>query len=257
MKTILFVLAFGAQLLGVPLSVQQGGLLVLQRNNNEESVQVFDKTYYFDGHGRAYIGVAVDQEPGKYDVDSYVVDVTPTDFPLEPWRMHWYAPPTKKRQKEIDTFRQIFGSAVNIRTDLVHGSSYNSPLETPLADLALTEQFVPVHKGVDIQTKWSKFDKGLWPVHSVNNGIVALAGKFSLEGNMVIIDHGLGIFSVYMHLSKIMVAQGQTVSAGQQIAIAGSTGRVTGPHLHFAVNIQDVYVNPINFIKEANKYSGW
>jgi murein DD-endopeptidase MepM/ murein hydrolase activator NlpD len=63
------------------------------------------------------------------------------------------------------------------------------------------------------------------------------------------IDHGLGFMTIYMHLSKIEVEAGSTVRKGQRIGLSGATGRVTGPHLHFAVRWQGAYVDPARLFR--------
>jgi len=81
-------------------------------------------------------------------------------------------------------------------------------------------------------------------VLSSNRGTVVLARSLYFEGNCVMIDHGQGLLSLYLHLSHIEVKEGDQVSRGQQIGLSGGTGRATGPHLHVAVRWQGVYVNP-------------
>jgi len=80
-------------------------------------------------------------------------------------------------------------------------------------------------------------------------GRVALAGPLTVRGNSVIIDHGAGVFTAYHHLSRIDVAQGQMVTAGQQVGLTGHTGLVTGPHLHWEVIIRGVEVDGLLWLK--------
>jgi murein DD-endopeptidase MepM/ murein hydrolase activator NlpD len=68
-------------------------------------------------------------------------------------------------------------------------------------------------------------------------------------GNYIMIDHGDGLYTIYMHASALYVSTGQEVSAGQNIAAVGSTGRSTGPHLHFGVRLNGSYVSPWNYLK--------
>jgi murein DD-endopeptidase MepM/ murein hydrolase activator NlpD len=82
------------------------------------------------------------------------------------------------------------------------------------------------------------------PVDALNRGTVLLARPLFFEGNCVVLDHGQGLLSLYMHLSKLEVKEGDPVTKGQEIALSGGTGRATGPHLHIAVRWQGIYVNP-------------
>ena len=87
------------------------------------------------------------------------------------------------------------------------------------------------------------------PVKAANDGIVALVDSFYLGGNCVYIDHGAGMVTGYLHLSKWYVRQGQQVKKGQLIGRIGATGRVTGPHLHFIARYGTISVNPLSLFK--------
>ncbi len=95
-----------------------------------------------------------------------------------------------------------------------------------------------VHRGLDYHAKMST------PVAAINSGRVVLARPLYYEGGCVVIDHGLGLMSVYMHLSKFQVKVGQKVRRGQVIALSGASGRATGPHLHLGVRWQGSYLDP-------------
>ena len=100
-----------------------------------------------------------------------------------------------------------------------------------------------VHKGMDFRAATGT------PVRAGNSGVVVLARPLYYEGNCVVIDHGLGLFTVSMHLSRIDVKEGQHLSLGERIGLSGATGRVTGPHLHWAVRWQDAYLDPAKMLK--------
>jgi murein DD-endopeptidase MepM/ murein hydrolase activator NlpD len=85
-------------------------------------------------------------------------------------------------------------------------------------------------------------------VAALNRGTVLLARPLFFEGNCVVLDHGQGLLSLYMHLSKLEVKEGDRVTRGQEIALSGGTGRATGPHLHIAVRWQGIYVNPATLL---------
>jgi murein DD-endopeptidase MepM/ murein hydrolase activator NlpD len=93
-------------------------------------------------------------------------------------------------------------------------------------------------------------------VRAANRGVVALVDNFFLAGNVVYVDHGGGVVTAYFHLSKPLVAAGDTVKRGQVIGLVGSTGRVTGPHLHWAARYGAVTVNPLDLLSlDRNWYS--
>jgi murein DD-endopeptidase MepM/ murein hydrolase activator NlpD len=98
------------------------------------------------------------------------------------------------------------------------------------------------HSGVDIAAPMGA------RVRAANAGKVVLASDLYLSGRTVIIDHGLGVFSSYGHLSKILVKRGADVGKGDALGKAGSTGRSTGPHLHWAVRIYDARVDPFSLL---------
>src|SRR5262249_16210579 len=84
------------------------------------------------------------------------------------------------------------------------------------------------------------------PVKSPNAARVLPARELYFTGNTVIIDHGLGVVSMLAHLSRIDVREGDTVSAGQILGLVGATGRVTGPHLHWALRVSRARVDPLS-----------
>ena len=86
-------------------------------------------------------------------------------------------------------------------------------------------------------------------VYAANRGRVVLAKDLFYSGKAVFIDHGLGLYTVYLHLSKIDVAPGAIVERGERLGLAGATGRVTGPHLHWGVRIVDARVDPFSLLK--------
>jgi len=99
------------------------------------------------------------------------------------------------------------------------------------------------HSGADLRATTGT------PIHAANRGRVVLAKDLFFSGNAVYIDHGQGLFTTYLHLSKIDVAVGDIVERGQEIGLAGATGRVTGAHLHWGVRLVDARVDPFSLVR--------
>jgi murein DD-endopeptidase MepM/ murein hydrolase activator NlpD len=91
------------------------------------------------------------------------------------------------------------------------------------------------------------------PVRAANRGVVRIVGRFYYGGNVVYVDHGAGLTSAYLHLSRQMVVEGDTVERGQVIGRVGATGRVTGPHLHLIVRYGRVTVDPLSLFTLAGE----
>ncbi len=86
------------------------------------------------------------------------------------------------------------------------------------------------------------------PVMAMGSGVVAYAGLMDIRGNCVIINHGYGIFSAYAHFSQVHVTTGQEVVMGQIIGVSGNTGRSNGPHLHWEMAVNDIWIDSVDFM---------
>jgi murein DD-endopeptidase MepM/ murein hydrolase activator NlpD len=98
------------------------------------------------------------------------------------------------------------------------------------------------HRGVDMRAATGQ------PILAMAGGRVGIAEEQYFSGNVVFIEHGQGLVSLYAHLSAFSVAAGDVVRAGQEIGLAGATGRVSGPHLHWGVNILGKPVDPLSLL---------
>jgi murein DD-endopeptidase MepM/ murein hydrolase activator NlpD len=98
------------------------------------------------------------------------------------------------------------------------------------------------HSGADLRAATGT------EIHAANAGKVVLAKDLFFSGNAVFIDHGLGVYTTYLHLSEFRVAVGDVVAKGDVIGLAGATGRVTGPHLHWGVRVLDARVDPFSLL---------
>ncbi|HKW31459.1 MAG TPA: M23 family metallopeptidase [Candidatus Acidoferrum sp.] len=99
------------------------------------------------------------------------------------------------------------------------------------------------HSGVDFPAVTGT------PVHAAQNGRVTLAQELFFSGNTVVVDHGLGIYTFYGHLSEIDVKTGDELKSGEVLGKVGATGRVTGPHLHWGLTVERARVNPLQLVK--------
>lgn len=102
------------------------------------------------------------------------------------------------------------------------------------------------HKGTDFRASEGT------QVMSINKGIVKISRLYTLSGNTIVIDHGSGLVSIYMHLSKLIVKEGDKVESGQLIGLGGKTGYVFGPHLHLAIKINGISIDPAKFLQYFN-----
>ncbi len=98
------------------------------------------------------------------------------------------------------------------------------------------------HSGADLRAATGT------KIRAANTGTVVLAKNLFFSGNAVFVDHGLGVFTTYLHLSEISVEVGDRVERGQVLGLAGATGRVTGPHLHWGVRVLDARVDPFSLL---------
>lgn len=126
-------------------------------------------------------------------------------------------------------------------------SDFIMPLPNQIATVfgarrILNEKAVSVHRGIDVKGRLGE------KVAASNAGRVVLAKNLFFGGNTLIVDHGAGIYTIYMHLEKFAVSPGDVVARGDTIGLVGATGRATGPHLHFGVKILTINVNPVALI---------
>ena len=101
------------------------------------------------------------------------------------------------------------------------------------------------HKGIDIATRIGR------PIVAAADGIVTYVGYKGGFGNVAVLEHGYGFSTIYGHCSKVIARVGERVARGQIIARVGSTGRSTGPHLHYEVRVRGVSVNPAKYILDT------
>jgi murein DD-endopeptidase MepM/ murein hydrolase activator NlpD len=160
-----------------------------------------------------------------------------------------YTAPNPDEQREIEedkkTKEEIFQTLTPERE---WQGSFAPPVEAEISDVfgvarVFNGTTQSTHLGLDFRVPAGT------PVAAVNRGTVILARPLFFEGNCIVIDHGQGLLTLYLHLSKFEVKEGESVEKGQEIGISGGTGRATGPHLHLAVRWQGIYLNPQTLLK--------
>jgi len=146
-------------------------------------------------------------------------------------------------ESQIVESEQIPGSALPIHFN----GTFIRPVIAPITS-GFGMRFHPIlhryrmHTGIDLGARWGT------PIHAAAGGVVIAAQYMGGYGNVVIINHGHGLATVYGHCSKILVSIGEQVGQGQVIARVGATGLATGPHLHFEVRVNGHPVNPERFV---------
>ena len=153
-------------------------------------------------------------------------------------------------------FRSLFQTWKKLDGNQTVGGVIAIPSVQPVSKLSFTSNFgirsdpfqgtARMHAGVDIPGPVGT------PIYATADGIVAEADRHGGYGNLVEINHGKGIATRYGHLSRILVGANQRVKRGQLIALMGSTGRSTGPHLHYEVRMDGHAVNPVPFLTSAD-----
>ncbi|MXO96788.1 peptidoglycan DD-metalloendopeptidase family protein [Erythrobacter aquimaris] len=157
-----------------------------------------------------------------------------------------------------EQFTELFArwEAPNQASLITAGPQVAIPSRMPLEDAKLTSDYGmrthPVlrrrmgHKGVDLAAPTGT------PIYATADGVVSKAERFSSYGKFVSIEHGARIQTRYAHMSRIAVSDGARVKKGDLIGYVGSTGRSTGPHLHYEVRIDGEAVNPVPYMVESS-----
>ena len=160
-----------------------------------------------------------------------------------------FVEPSPEALKQIQAEAQLKAKVFAASTaEPLWTGSFHSPVTAAATDSFGTRRMfngklASVHKGMDYRASVGT------PVRAANKGVVVLARPLYYEGNCVVIDHGMGLFTISMHFSRIDVKEGQHVVAGDQLGLSGATGRVTGPHLHWAVRWQGAYLDPAKLLR--------
>ena len=211
-----------------------------------------------DGQWLALVGIPLTAEPGMQQISiQTAAGVRNSDFlVLDKHYPEQHLSITNKRMvdemtpadlKRIDAEKQLMAQIKATWSERPPALDFVAPVEGRLSSLFGLKRFfneVPrqAHNGLDIAAPNGA------AINAPAAGTVIATGNFFFNGNTVFLDHGQGLLSVYLHMSRIDVRQGQQVQTGQRLCNVGATGRVTGPHLHWIVYLNQETVDPALFI---------
>jgi len=258
-----FAYAFHAEI--SPSEIKPGDAFVIKINGTNTShlpaASLKGRRFYFSRCGEscfAAIGtVGIRTKPGSYIIKLRVGkktknlqlivtqnSFTTIKFTLPDKQVFLSKKDLKRVKKENKRLKQIFQKVSQSHYE----GSFILPLENDISTLfgtkrILNEKWISIHRGVDVTGKDGE------EVKASNNGRVALAEELFFGGNTIILDHGLGIYTIYMHLSKFNVNVEDIVSKNDVVGFVGSSGRSTGPHLHFGVKVMNMSANPVSLIE--------
>ncbi|MEK7193303.1 MAG: M23 family metallopeptidase [Patescibacteria group bacterium] len=216
--------------------------------------------FIYDGKPRAFIGIDLREKPGDYELSARFADgetltkiVTVTarekiEAPLGiPQKLGGDTPASQKNL--VDSLTKENQSLSEIRTG--KKAFWTAPFRFPVKYPFVTDtygynrktgEYTIPHKGTDFRA-----EEGT-RVRAMNRGVVRIARSYRVYGKTIVVDHGLGLLTFSMHLSKIKVNEGELVLPGQVIGLSGKTGYAEQPHLHVSVRINGTSIDPIKFL---------
>ncbi|NLC71353.1 MAG: M23 family metallopeptidase [Desulfuromonadaceae bacterium] len=216
----------------------------------------------------AFLPVPVDALPGRREAELTLVarggkklsrqvamTILPREFPVQ--RLTLPEAQVTLSRKDLARHRRERELVRQALAEREPGRIWTGPFRRPVSGAVstpfgfrriLNDKPRNPHSGVDLRGGQGT------PVAAAGDGLVLLTGDHFFAGHSVYIDHGMGVVTLYFHLSEVSVREGEPVSAGQTIGRIGSTGRSTGPHLHWGVQIHGVNVDPLSFLALFEKY---
>lgn len=205
----------------------------------------------------ALAGISVETKPGSYELqinEMFVagsrqitkkVKIGTANYPkIAAHVATKFTEPSTEQMKEISADKDLKTKVLATESpERLWRGRFEAPVEFPISDIFGTERVFngavqSRHLGLDFAAPAGT------EVHAVNSGTVILAQPLYFEGGFVVIDHGEGLLSLYLHLSQFRVKEGEQVTSGQVLGLSGSSGRATGPHLHLAIRWQGIYMDP-------------
>jgi len=210
----------------------------------------------------ALVGIPVETAAGTYDLELMGVRrgadfklvkkirIAPAHYPRVAITVaKQFTEPNPEQLKQITADKEVKKNVFSqTAPEQLWQGNFETPVEAPVSGVFGTER---VFNG-EVQSRHLGLDYAVpagTQVRAINAGTVLLAQKLYFEGGFIVIDHGQGLMSLYLHLSDFKVKQGDAVTAGEVIAESGASGRATGAHLHLAVRWQGVYLDPAVVLK--------
>lgn len=205
--------------------------------------------YYFD---ESFYSCHLVLKKDGHQIEVNAFDVTINDFEFESERLNVDRRHVELSEEDLKRWqneqKELTRVYANLSFDKVYFSeNFSRPLNS-----VITSPYGRERVFNDKQTSWhSGVDFRAWydtPIPSSNRGRVVFAGDLFFNGKTVIIDHGLGIVSLYCHLNEIQVEVGEIVPKGQIVGLSGNTGRTTAPHLHWGIKIAGNWINGLALV---------
>ena len=216
-----------------------------------------------NGTQEGLIGIDLSTKPATYEIKVITTDVSGRSYSspfslkvgkgvfrtqklsLPPSMVDLDAKTLERVNNEANRLKALFQT---FRDERLWKGAFIRPLEGKLSstfglDRIINGQRRSPHTGVDLESEAGT------PVLASNSGMVVLADDLFFSGKSVILDHGWGLYSMYFHLSETLFKEGDRVERGDALGRVGSTGRSTGPHLHWAIRMNQVRVDPLSLLK--------
>jgi murein DD-endopeptidase MepM/ murein hydrolase activator NlpD len=192
--------------------------------------------------GNKNLQIKLTDSSGKTSTENSTITVTKQDFPTQSFRLAESKTDLFADDYQDKTWAAIDGAKANPSTTQLWSGPFIIPAQGEITlgfgdKLYINGKYSGSHFGIDYANKQGT------PVYAANNGIVTLAAETPAYGNTIVIDHGQNVYTMYLHLHELKIAEGTTVKTGDLIATIGATGIATGPHLHFTHFIGNIIVS--------------
>lgn len=252
--------------------LEQGDTLVITAENvsGEEKItgEFNNKSFDFfsveqEGKRIALLGIDAKKAPGEYSLLVFLSGELEVEETIKVKKKDFYitkiviTPELEEKDLTSSNISETIATKDGVIIYEVLGkyspiAYFNQKFIYPLKEIIDVGAFGNIRKDGDITIQHLGVDLDAvegTSVYAINDGKVALVQGLTVYGNTIIIDHGLGIYSLYLHLSEFKVSEGEMIERGQSIGLVGNTGWSLGPHLHLSIKVNGASVDPLKFIK--------